>query len=143
MKVRYNDVFGKEWVLVPLQATGDQLLPIRNAVIDGSLSHSNTYRAAVEAAPDREDGLIPLAKEMLARLERQRFSQDARTLPTAVQPSHVQTMLERIITGEVAGEKGHRWLGWCQASFVVCGFCGLDDTMKLTRNYLNPGSAED
>lgn len=41
--------------------------------------------------------------------------------------SHVLGMLEKIHSGEIVGDKAHRWLGWAQAAMVAAGITNLAD----------------
>lgn len=40
---------------------------------------------------------------------------------------HLEQMLIDLISGKVAGEKAHRWLGWVQCAIVIFGGCALQD----------------
>ena len=44
---------------------------------------------------------------------------------------HVDDMLKRIETGEIKGEKAHRWLGWAQCAAVAAGTATLDDMKAI------------
>lgn len=48
--------------------------------------------------------------------------------------THVEDMLERIDSGEIAGEKAHRWLGWAQAACVAAGAGTLDDMKEINHD---------
>ena len=41
--------------------------------------------------------------------------------------AHQRWVLEQIVSGEIAGEKGHRWLGWAQGYLAALGYISLDD----------------
>lgn len=46
---------------------------------------------------------------------------------------HLVNMCERIISGEIAGEKAHRWLGWVQACVCISGGANLDRLKLINR----------
>lgn len=43
---------------------------------------------------------------------------------------HMREMVAKIVSGEVSGEKAHRWLGWLQACIYVSSDVTLDE-LKL------------
>lgn len=43
---------------------------------------------------------------------------------------HLKYMLNKIMLGEVEGEKSHRWIGWVQGCLCVGGAATLEE-MKL------------
>ena len=44
---------------------------------------------------------------------------------------HLFEMVEKITTGEITGEKAHRWLGWVQACVCIGSDASLDDLKKI------------
>ena len=44
--------------------------------------------------------------------------------------AHLHEMAQKIVNGEVLGEKAHRWLGWLQACICIGGGATLEQ-LKL------------
>ena len=47
--------------------------------------------------------------------------------------NHLNTMCQKIIIGEVAGEKAHRWLGWIQCAVCIGGGATLEKLKEINR----------
>lgn len=48
--------------------------------------------------------------------------------------THVREMLQKIITGEVTGEKAHRWLGWAQGCACAANTAKLETFKEINHN---------
>jgi hypothetical protein len=46
---------------------------------------------------------------------------------------HLTYMCESIISGEVVGEKAHRWIGWLQGCLYMNGLTTLDEMKELNK----------
>jgi len=44
---------------------------------------------------------------------------------------HLLEMCDKMISGEIAGEKAHRWLGWVQACVCIGGGASLEDLKEI------------
>ena len=44
---------------------------------------------------------------------------------------HVMDMMDKIMNGEVTGEKAHRWLGWAQCAIVCTGASTLKEMIQI------------
>lgn len=53
--------------------------------------------------------------------------------------NHIQEMLEKIISGEITGEKSHRWLGWVQCAIVMGGNSSLTEMKQINKGDQNVG----
>ncbi len=51
--------------------------------------------------------------------------------PVSVTRHHVVYMLLKIESGEIAGEQGHRWLGWAQCAAVSANCATIEDVKKI------------
>lgn len=45
--------------------------------------------------------------------------------------AHLNDMIDKIISGEVAGEKAHRWLGWIQGCVYCTGVAMLEEMKEI------------
>jgi len=46
---------------------------------------------------------------------------------------HLRYMLDKLILGDVEGEKAHRWLGWVQGCVCVGGGANLETLKKINK----------
>lgn len=44
---------------------------------------------------------------------------------------HMVWMLRRILSGDVSGEKAHRWIGWAQCLAVMLGLGNLEEMKAI------------
>ena len=47
--------------------------------------------------------------------------------------NHLWEMADKIVTGEVTGEKAHRWLGWIQACVCFGGGATLEELKQINK----------
>ena len=47
--------------------------------------------------------------------------------------NHLYDMAEKIHTGEVKGEKAHRWIGWIQACICMGNGATLEDLKEINK----------
>jgi len=47
--------------------------------------------------------------------------------------AHLRAMLAMMITGQIGGEKAHRWLGWIQGCVCVGGGATLEDMKEINK----------
>ena len=47
---------------------------------------------------------------------------------------HIFEMLDKIVSGEIEGEKAHRWLGWIQALMCVNRIADLKELKEINHN---------
>jgi len=50
-----------------------------------------------------------------------------------IRVGHLRDMNEKIQSGEVQGEKAHRWLGWIQAAVYAHGCASLEDLKLINK----------
>ncbi|MEW8051292.1 MAG: hypothetical protein AB2754_15900 [Candidatus Thiodiazotropha endolucinida] len=55
------------------------------------------------------------------------------TKPEKLGRLHVAWMLDQIESGQVSGEKAHRWLGWAQAAVVHANAGTLDEMKHINK----------
>lgn len=53
--------------------------------------------------------------------------------PEACRPEHLYSMLDKMDSGEVAGEKAHRWLGWIQGVVCMYGVSSLERMKEINK----------
>ena len=46
---------------------------------------------------------------------------------------HLKYMILKMVSGEITGEKAHRWLGWIQGCVCVGGGATLDDMKHVNK----------
>lgn len=46
---------------------------------------------------------------------------------------HLTEMCEKIIAGEITGEKANRWIGWVQCAICIGGGATLADLKKINK----------
>ena len=46
---------------------------------------------------------------------------------------HLKLMILKIVSGEITGEKAHRWLGWIQGCVCVGGGATLEEMKKINK----------
>ena len=46
---------------------------------------------------------------------------------------HLHEMVNKIICGEISGEKAHRWLGYLQGVIVVGGVASLEQIKQISK----------
>jgi len=46
---------------------------------------------------------------------------------------HLHDMVDKIIRGEISGEKAHRWLGYLQGAVVVGGGADLEQVKMINK----------
>ena len=51
--------------------------------------------------------------------------------PISLTYDHIIDMLERVASGEITGEKAHRWLGWAQCASVSAGVGTLEEMKNI------------
>lgn len=138
------DVNGKRWMLVPIEPADQQVDVIRHAVIEGDLHHRQTYANVLGMSPPRTDGLIPLAEALLRMVKQYQGNSEWILFSikrVSMSPEHLTMLLQKILSGDVTGEKAHRWIGWVQASLVAAGVTHLGAMMSITRDHLRPNEA--
>lgn len=141
-----TDVNGKRWILVPIEPDERQIDVLRHAVIEGDLHHRQTYANVIAMANERVTGTKQLIHELWKMANEHRNNPEWISLGIrriSLSPEHVLGMLERLESGEIKGERAHRWIGWIQASLVAAGITHLGTMMSLTRNLLNPTESVD
>lgn len=47
---------------------------------------------------------------------------------------HVIAMLDQIVSGDIADEKAHRWLGWAQACMCMGNIATLDELKQINKD---------
>lgn len=138
------DVNGKRWLLVPVEPDDAQVDIIRHAVIEGDLHHRQTYANVLGMAPPRNDGLLSLANALLEMVKQHQNNSEWVLFSikrVSMSAEHLTMLLQKILSGEVTGEKAHRWIGWVQASLVAAGVTHLGAMMSITRDHLRPHEA--
>ena len=61
---------------------------------------------------------------------------DSTSLPllnTEYGKDHLHEMVNKIICGEISGEKAHRWLGYLQGVIVVGGGASLEQIKQINK----------
>ena len=140
------DVNGKRWMLVPIDPSEQQIDVLRHAVIEGDLHHRQTYANVLGMAPARVSGLLPLAESLLGMVKQYQDNSEWVLFSikrVSMSPEHLTMLLQKILSGEVTGEKAHRWIGWVQASLVAAGVTHLGAMMSMSRDLLNPTESVD
>lgn len=51
--------------------------------------------------------------------------------------NHIEDMLNKIVSGEISGDKAHRWLGYAQAAVVFGGGASLEIMKQINKGEEN------
>ena len=46
---------------------------------------------------------------------------------------HLKYMLDKLMTGEIFGEKAHRWIGWVQGCICMGGGATLEEMKRINK----------
>lgn len=74
--------------------------------------------------------VIMMAKRMEGLIEQ---SDDLPNQHEAYGKEHLYEMVDKIKSGDVGGEKAHRWLGWLQCAICMGGGATLEEIKDETR----------